>query len=65
MTQYGFYFDQGRCYGCKACSVACKDRNDIAPGPEKWMSAYIPQHVHRHPRVQLRALRQPGVRFGM
>lgn len=35
MTQYGFYFDQGRCYGCKACSVACKDRNDIAPGPEK------------------------------
>ena len=41
MTQYGFYFDQGRCYGCKACSVACKDWNDIAPGPEKWMSVYM------------------------
>ena len=38
MTQYGFYFDQGRCYGCKACTVACKDWNDIEPGPEKWMS---------------------------
>ncbi|MDR0500286.1 MAG: 4Fe-4S dicluster domain-containing protein [Coriobacteriales bacterium] len=41
MTQYGFYFDQGRCYGCKACSVACKDWNDIAPGAEKWMSVYM------------------------
>ncbi len=40
MTQYGFFFDQSRCYGCQACSVACKDWNDIAPGPEKWMSVY-------------------------
>lgn len=40
MTQYGFYFDQTRCYGCQACSVACKDWNDIAPGPEKWMAVY-------------------------
>ena len=41
MTQYGFFFDQSRCYGCKACSVACKDWYDIAPGPEKWMSVYM------------------------
>ena len=40
MTQYGFYFDQTRCYGCQACSIACKDWNDIKPGPEKWMSVY-------------------------
>ncbi len=40
MTQYGFFFDQSRCYGCQACSVACKDWNDIDPGPEKWMSVY-------------------------
>ena len=40
MTQYGFFFDQSRCYGCQACSVACKDWNDIAPGPEKWMSVF-------------------------
>jgi len=40
MTQYGFFYDQSRCYGCQACSVACKDWNDIAPGPEKWMSVF-------------------------
>lgn len=40
MTQYGFYFDQSRCYGCQACSVACKDWNGLNPGPEKWMSVY-------------------------
>jgi anaerobic dimethyl sulfoxide reductase subunit B (iron-sulfur subunit) len=40
MTQYGFFFDQSRCYGCQACSVACKDWHDIEPGPEKWMSVY-------------------------
>lgn len=40
MTQYGFFFDQTRCYGCQACSIACKDWNDIAPGPEKWMSVF-------------------------
>lgn len=40
MAQYGFFFDQSRCYGCHACSIACKDWNDIAPGPEKWMCVY-------------------------
>ena len=40
MTQYGFYFDQTRCYGCQACSVACKDWNNLDPGPEKWMGVY-------------------------
>ena len=27
-TQYGFYFDAGRCIGCRSCVVACKDWND-------------------------------------
>ena len=31
--QYGFYFDQTRCIGCHACVVACKDWNDVKPGP--------------------------------
>ena len=26
--QYGFYFDAGRCVGCNACVIACKDWND-------------------------------------
>ncbi len=71
MAQYGFFFDQGRCYGCKACSVACKDWYDIAPGPEKWMSVYmweknafpLTYSSYRHPGLQLRPLRQPRVRL--
>lgn len=35
--QVGFYFNQTRCVGCKACVVACKDWNDIDAGPENWM----------------------------
>ena len=31
--QMGLYFDQSRCTGCYACSVACKDWNDIPAGP--------------------------------
>ena len=34
--QMGFYFDQSRCVGCYACSVACKDWHDIAAGPVQW-----------------------------
>lgn len=40
MTQYGFFFDQNRCYACQACSIACKDWNGIEPGSEKWMTVY-------------------------
>lgn len=40
MTQYGFFFDQSRCYGCQACAAACKDWNGLDPGPEKWMCVY-------------------------
>ena len=40
MTQYGFFFDQTRCYGCQACATACKDWTCIDPGPEKWMAVY-------------------------
>ncbi len=36
MRQWGFYFDQSRCVGCYACSVACKDWHDIAAGPIQW-----------------------------
>lgn len=37
MTQYGFFFDQSRCTNCHACSVSCRDWNDIEPGPVKWL----------------------------
>jgi len=40
MVQYGFYFDQSRCIGCNACTVACKQWNQLPPGPIKWMRVY-------------------------
>ena len=35
MTQWGFYFDQTRCYGCKTCTVACKEWNEGRRGDAK------------------------------
>jgi|GEM_PF-462864 len=35
--QRGFYFDQSRCTGCYACTIACKDDHDIPAGPAKWL----------------------------
>lgn len=40
MTQYGFYFDQSRCYACNSCVVACKDWNHHEPAQEQWMNVY-------------------------
>ena len=34
--QIGFYFDQQRCNGCRACEVACKQWHDVPPGPASW-----------------------------
>lgn len=34
--QYGFFFDQSRCIACNACTVACKDWNQVNPGPVRW-----------------------------
>jgi len=40
MTQHGFFFDQSRCTGCQACSVACKSSNGLPPGPLKYLRIY-------------------------
>lgn len=29
MVQKGFYYDMSSCIGCKACQIACKDKNDL------------------------------------
>jgi len=36
MEQWGFYFDQSRCVGCHACTIACKDWHDIVAGSVQW-----------------------------
>lgn len=40
MPQYGFLFDQSRCTGCHACSLACKEWYDLPPGPLKYMRVF-------------------------
>lgn len=40
LTQYGFFFDQSRCSGCRTCSVACKNWNGLPPGPLKYLKVY-------------------------
>jgi anaerobic dimethyl sulfoxide reductase subunit B (iron-sulfur subunit) len=40
MPQYGFFFDQSRCVDCRTCAVACKDWNDLPPGPVKWLRMF-------------------------
>lgn len=37
MPQYAFFFDQSRCSNCHGCVVACRDWNNIEPGPVKWL----------------------------
>lgn len=31
-ADYGFFFDQTLCNGCKACQIACKDKHDLPVG---------------------------------
>lgn len=38
MAKMAFYFNQVQCIGCKACQVACKDKNDLEIG-------YLFRHV--------------------
>jgi len=52
MKQWGFYFDQSRCVGCYACSVACKDWHDIAAGPIQWRRV-LPKEWGTYPTVFL------------
>lgn len=37
--QYTFYFDSSNCSGCKACQIACKDKNNL-PLSVLWRRVY-------------------------
>lgn len=39
MSQKGFLFNQSRCIGCNACTVACKNWNKVDIGPVRWRQA--------------------------
>jgi anaerobic dimethyl sulfoxide reductase subunit B (iron-sulfur subunit) len=53
--QLGFYFDQSRCTGCQACRVACKDWNDVPPGPATWLRVPLVEEG-KFPDVSVRFL---------
>ncbi len=39
--QYGFIHNNVDCIGCRACEIACKDKNGLAPGPRFRRVQYI------------------------
>jgi len=42
--QLAWYFDQSRCQACNTCVVACKDWNDVKPGPARWRRLIVKEH---------------------
>jgi len=58
MAQYGFFFDQSRCYDCKACAIQCKSWNSLEPGPEKWLRVFSWEEG-TYPNLRLKALFAP------
>ena len=50
-TQYAFYYDQNSLHGCNTCVVACKDWNQVHPGPAHWPGRTGPRSaLSRAPR---------------
>ena len=39
--QLGFYFDQTRCIGCNTCVAACRDWNELNPGPVRYRNVTV------------------------
>lgn len=52
MTQYAFFFDQGRCSGCHTCTVACKNWHNLPSGPLKYLKVYEYEKGH-FPNVRI------------
>ena len=40
-TQLGFVHHNVDCIGCRACEIACKDKNGLLPGPRFRRVMYI------------------------
>ena len=40
-TQLGFVHNNVDCIGCRACEIACKDKNGLGPGPRFRRVSYI------------------------
>ncbi len=58
MTQHAFFFDETRCIDCHACAIACRDWNDIKPGPIKWLRRFS-WETGSYPEVRMHFLFAP------
>ncbi len=58
VTQYGFFFDQARCDGCRACITSCKSWNGIPAGPVR-LSRLYQWETGTFPNVRLNMLFAP------
>jgi anaerobic dimethyl sulfoxide reductase subunit B (iron-sulfur subunit) len=57
-VQYGFFFDQGRCTGCRDCTLSCKIWYDDPVGPVKRMRCYQ-YETGAFPNIRLHFYIQP------
>ena len=57
MTRYGFVIDHRRCIGCHACTVACKEENQVPLGTFRTWVKYVEKGTWPHTRRYFSVLR--------
>ena len=55
--RYGFVIDQHRCIGCHACTVACKEENQVPLGVFRTWVKYVERGTFPHTRRYFAVLR--------
>jgi Fe-S-cluster-containing dehydrogenase component/formate-dependent nitrite reductase membrane component NrfD len=56
-VRYGFVIDQRRCIGCHACTVACKEENQVPLGASRTWVKYVERGTLPHTRRYFAVLR--------
>jgi Fe-S-cluster-containing dehydrogenase component/formate-dependent nitrite reductase membrane component NrfD len=56
-VRYGFVIDHRRCIGCHACTVACKEENQVPLGAFRTWVKYVEKGVFPHTRRYFSVLR--------
>jgi Fe-S-cluster-containing dehydrogenase component/formate-dependent nitrite reductase membrane component NrfD len=56
-VRYGFVIDQRRCIGCHACTVACKEENQVPLGVFRTWVKYVERGTFPHTRRYFAVLR--------
>jgi Fe-S-cluster-containing dehydrogenase component/formate-dependent nitrite reductase membrane component NrfD len=56
-VRYGFVIDQRKCIGCHACTVACKEENQVPLGAFRTWVKYVERGAYPHTRRYFSVLR--------